>query len=83
MTRLTSQTVNISPILQFCFLERVYYKKYEMAYPSDTTEGEAWFVGFADHVGSFMTFKLLTIDTKKIIYRSEVRSAEDPKALNE
>ena len=29
-----------------------------------------------------MTFKILTSDTKKIIYRSNVRSASDPMVVN-
>jgi hypothetical protein len=37
------------------------------------------FVGIAENVGHFMrTFKILTGDTKKLIFRSNVRSALDP-----
>ena len=82
MQRLTGQTVDISSLLQFGFYERVYYKKYSTKYPSETVEEEAWFVGIAETVGNYMTFKLLTLDTKKVIYSSEVRSAENPKARN-
>jgi hypothetical protein len=38
------------------------------------------FVGIAENVGRFMTFKILTDNTKKIFFRSNVRSALDPKA---
>jgi hypothetical protein len=41
------------------------------------------FVGIAENVGHFTTFKILTDDTKKIIFRSNIRgSALDPKAKN-
>jgi hypothetical protein len=33
-------------------------------------------VGFAEHVGHQATYKLLTVDTRKIIYRSRVRLAD-------
>jgi hypothetical protein len=39
-------------------------------------------VGIAEHVGHAMTFKILTDDTRKIIYRSNIRSALDPKSRN-
>jgi len=32
-------------------------------------------VGIAEHVGHAMTYKILTVDTQKDIYRSNVRSA--------
>jgi hypothetical protein len=36
-------------------------------------------VGFAENVGHSSTYKLLTLDTRKIIYRSRIRIAsEDP-----
>ena len=39
-------------------------------------------VGISEHVGHTITYKLLTTDTFKFIYRSEIRSAEDPTAKN-
>jgi hypothetical protein len=32
-------------------------------------------VGFSEHTGHALTYKVLTSDTSKILYRSEVRSA--------
>ena len=45
-------------------------------FPSETVEGHGHFVGISEHVGNTMTFKILTSDTNKVIYRSVVRSAE-------
>jgi hypothetical protein len=47
------------------------------------SEELAYFVGFAEHVGHQATYKLLTVDTRKIIYRSRVRFDEDPNRVLE
>jgi hypothetical protein len=39
-------------------------------------------VGIAEHVGHAMTFKVLTDDTQKIVYHSNIRSAVDSKTHN-
>jgi hypothetical protein len=39
-------------------------------------------VGISENVGNFMTFKILTNDTHKVIYHSNLRSARDPNARN-
>ena len=77
MHKLTGSTQDISPLLHFQFKEKVYYKIDDSDFPSETHEGLAWFVGIGESVGHAMTCKLLTVDTKKIIYHSNVRSAED------
>ena len=45
-------------------------------FPSETVEGHGHFVGIAESVGNFLTFKILTSDTNRVICRSAVRSAE-------
>lgn len=45
-------------------------------FPSEIVEGQGHFVGISEHVGNTMTFKILTSDTNKIIYRSCFRSTE-------
>ena len=82
MQKLTGSTVDISPLLHFKFKEKVYYKIDDSDFPSETREELAWFVGIGESVGHAMTCKLLTLDTKKIIYRSNVRSAEDSAHVN-
>ena len=78
----TGSTVDISPMLCFYWYEPVYYKIDDSDFSSDSREGCGRFVGIAQSVGHAMTFKVLTDDTRKVIYRSNVRSARDPKALN-
>ena len=75
LARLTGSTPDISPLLRFSFWEPVYYKIDDSDFPSDSTEARGRWVGVAEHVGHMMTYKILTDDTRKIIYRSNVRSA--------
>ena len=77
MQVLTGETSDISIFLLFHFWEEVYYTKVSSNFPSSSTEEKGNFVGFADTVGDAMTFKILSQDTLKIIYRSNVRTAED------
>ena len=72
---LTGSTPDISPLLRFYWWQSVYYKVDDSDFPSDTRELRGHFVGIAEHVGHAMTFKILTDDTSKIIYRSNVRPA--------
>jgi hypothetical protein len=53
-------------------------------FTSDSREKRGYFVGIdlAEHVGHAMMFKVLTDDTRKIIYRSNIRSAADSKTRN-
>ena len=44
-------------------------------FPSESVEARGRFVGFAESVGHALTFRILTDDTKKIIFRSSVCSA--------
>ena len=44
-------------------------------FPSGTRELRGHFVGIAENVGHALTFKILTDDTSKVIYRSNVRPA--------
>ena len=67
-------TPDISIITQFHFWQLVYYSV-DNKWPSESREKLAHFVGFGDTVGDALTYKLLTVDTKKIIYRSAVRPA--------
>ena len=74
--KLNGSTNDISPILCFKFWEEVYYMHEDTKFPSEIVEGHGHFVGISEHVGNIMTFKILTSDTNKVIYRSVVRSAE-------
>ena len=82
LTILTGSTVDISPLLRFTWWERVYYMKDDSSFPSDSKECSGRFVGIAESVGHYMTFKILDDETKRVIHRSNVRSAEDPQTSN-
>ena len=82
MQMLTGETSDISIITNFVFYEKVYYSRVHTSFPSQSTEEIGYFVGFGESVGDAMTFKVLTSDTKKIIYRSNVRSAENDATFN-
>ena len=82
MQKLTGSTSDISPLLCFEWWEPVYYKAYDQGFPSDSREERGRFVGVAENVGHVMTFKILTDDTKRVVYRSNVRSARKEGSSN-
>jgi hypothetical protein len=47
-----------------------------------SSEKREYWVGVTEHVDHAMTYTILTEDTRKIIYRSNIRSALDPKSRN-
>ena len=49
---------------------------------SESHTKKGYFVGITEHVGHAVTYQILTDDTNKIIFRSNVRSALDPHAPN-
>ena len=75
-------TPDISSIIRFQFWEPIYYKDVESAFPSDSTEKAARFVGIAESVGHALTYKILTDDTRRVILCSRIRTATDPKTQN-
>jgi hypothetical protein len=82
LQQLTGVTTDISALLYFTFWEPVYYAtgdsmKYEgkPGFPSETSEARGRFVGFGESVGDILTYKVLSDDTNKILFRSYVRSA--------
>ena len=51
------------------------------SFPSVLNEFSGRFVGFSEHVGHIMTYKVLTDDTRKVIFRSRIKLARtDPNA---
>jgi hypothetical protein len=61
---------------------QLYYKLDDSNFPSDSREKWGRWVGVAENVGHAMTFKILTDDTRKIIFRSNICSALDPNRRN-
>jgi Reverse transcriptase (RNA-dependent DNA polymerase) len=79
---LSGVTPDISSILQFQFWEPIYYSTgaamnhvASPSFPSTSAEAKGRFVGIAESVGDALTYKILSSDTKKILYRSYVRTA--------
>ena len=52
----------------------------DTGFPSESKEGVGHIVGISEHCGHALTWKILTQDTNKVIYRSQVRpfSMHDP-----
>jgi hypothetical protein len=78
----SSTTNDISQLLYFSFYEPVYYHDDDSPFPSTSKECHGRWVGISENVGNFMTFKILTNDTHKVIYHSNLRLARDPNARN-
>jgi Reverse transcriptase (RNA-dependent DNA polymerase) len=77
LTALTGETVDTSVLLQFSFWQKVYYRQFGTGFPSASREAVGHIVGISEHVGHALTWKILTADTNKIIYRSLVRPCTD------
>ena len=82
LEKLTGETPDISPILKYDFYEPVYFATdaaletpKQTTFPSGIHESPGYFVGFGDNVGDALTYKILTKETQKIIFRSNVRTA--------
>jgi hypothetical protein len=73
---------DISPMLYFLFYKKVYYLVDETTFPSKSKELRRQWVGVSKNVGHFMTYKILTDNTRRIIHHSNIRSAADPNARN-
>ena len=80
LTQLTGSTIDISVILRFYFWQKVYYKAVDVDFPSDSPEVVGHSVGISEHCGHALTWKILTVDSQSIIFRSIVRpfSSADP-----
>jgi hypothetical protein len=76
----TGLTIDTSIILRFSFYQKVYFQLNETEFPSGSKEALGYMVGFADHVGNALCYKILTDDTMKILYRSQLRpcNKDDP-----
>jgi hypothetical protein len=82
LTVMTGSTSDCSPLLRFRWWEEVYFKLDDLDFPSESPELKGHFVGISEHVGHAMTFKILSIDTKKVLHRGNVRSAGNPMSVN-
>jgi hypothetical protein len=69
-------------MLYFSLYEPVYYLVDETTFPSENKELRGRWVGVGENVGHFMTYKILTDHTRRIIHCSNIHSAADPTARN-
>ena len=67
---------DISVLLCFHFWQKVYYKKVDGHFPSDTVEAIGHIVGISDHCGHALTYKVFNPSTMKVINRSLIRPAD-------
>jgi transposase InsO family protein len=82
LTVLLGVTVDVSPLLRFHWYQPVFYTVDGPSFPSESKEALGYFVGIATHCGHVMTFKILTDDNTRVLLRSQVRPADDPKRPN-
>ena len=82
LTALTGQTTDVSAALCFTFWEPVYYKVDENSFPSTSKEEIGQFVGISENCGHAMTFKILKMDTLKVIICSNIHRADDDMSKN-
>jgi hypothetical protein len=76
LQHLTGDTPDISVLLRFHFWQKVYYKKVDGHFPSDSVEDVGHIVGISDHCGHALTYKVLNPSTMKVLHRSLIRPAD-------
>ena len=72
---------HITSIVIYNFWEKVYYRHIGSKFPCNSTEKLGRFVGASDTIGHALTYKILS-DENKIVFRSRIRSAENPRIKN-
>ena len=77
----TGSTPDISPLLNYHFWQKVYYKVDDSDFPSESRELTRHWVGIAKHIGHAMTYEIPTDDMHKVISWSKIHPF-DPMAPN-
>jgi len=77
----TGSTPDISPLLNYYFWQKVYYKVDDSDFPSKSGELTECWVGIAKHVRHAMTYEIPTDDMCKVISWWNIHPF-DPKAPN-
>ena len=76
---LQGTTPDISFMLHSSFYEPVYYRidssEPDLNFPSSSNEDKGYWVGFSNNPGDHLTWRILTVDTHKIIICSGIQSA--------
>ncbi len=74
---LTGSTPDVSILLRFYYWQKVLYMRDDYDFPSESPEAMGHIVGISEHVGPALCWKILTSDTQKVIFRSQVRPYTD------
>jgi hypothetical protein len=80
LSRLTGQRPDISMIPVYAFWDEVYYSHYAGSQTEAivrTSQALGRFVGFSEHVGHQMTYKIYCVCTGHVVVRSRLRLATD------
>ena len=78
----TGTTNDISPLLSFEFYEPIYYHMDDTPFLSVSNEYCGHWVGISENIENFMTYKVLTDDTLKVIHHLNIHLAHDPTSKN-
>jgi hypothetical protein len=76
LLHLNGHTPDISVLLHFHFWQKVYYKKVDSYFPSDSVEAVGHFVGISDQCGHALTYKVFHPSTQKVIHCSLICSTD-------
>ena len=79
MEKLTGVTPDISMIYRFRFWDGVYYRRDDSdgkKFPSLSNEEKGRFLGYSESTGHQMTYKILTENNNKVLFRSRIRKAD-------
>jgi hypothetical protein len=76
LQHLNGHTPDISVFLRFHLWQKVYCKKVDSHFPSDSVEAVGHIVGISDHSGHVLMYMVFNPSTQKAIHRSLIRSAD-------
>ena len=71
---LTGITPDISIILLSTFYQPVFYATYDQNFPSESEERDGYWVGFGEHRGDAMTYKILPPFLVRVGFQSFFKS---------
>ncbi len=77
---LLGTTIDVSPLLCCHWYQPVLYAVKDTAFQSESKEASGHFVGVAPHTGHAMTHKMLSAETQKVLWRSNVHPTDDRSA---
>ena len=73
LQKITGYIQDSSQFINFHWWQPVYYLDPDPGFPSESKEKLGHWVGIADNTGDFLTYQVLTDDTKQVINVSDIR----------